>query len=85
MSQARNNFPTLMNRVIMYLDNQLSKQEERELLLEIQSNPQLKEFFNREKSFRDFIRTKVNRQKVSPALVQNIKDKIKSQSPIPSK
>ena len=77
MSQAKNNFPTLMNRVVMYLDNELTKQEERDLLLEIQSNPQLKDFFNREKSFREFIRNKVNRQKVSPALVQNIKDKIR--------
>ncbi len=77
MSQAKNNFSTLMNRVVMYLDNGLTKQEERDLLLEIQSNPQLKDFFNREKSFREFIRNKVNRQKVSPALVQNIKDKIR--------
>jgi hypothetical protein len=69
--------PTLNNRVIMYLDNELTKQEERDLLLEIQSNPQLKDFFNKEKSFREFIRNKVNRQKVSPALVQNIKDRIK--------
>ena len=80
MKKAGNNFPTLMNRVEMYLDNALTKQEERELLLEIQSNPQLKEFFNKEKSFREFIRNKVNRQKVSPALVQNIKDKIRLKS-----
>lgn len=76
-SNTGTTYPTLNNRVIMYLDNELTKQEERDLLLEIQSNPQLKDFFNKEKSFREFIRNKVNRQKVSPALVQNIKDKIK--------
>lgn len=77
MNHARNNFPTLMNRVVLYLDNALSSQEERELLLEIQSNPQLKAFFQQEKSFREFLRNKVNRKSVSPALVQNIKDKIR--------
>jgi hypothetical protein len=76
-SNTGTTYPTLNNRVIMYLDNELTKQEERDLLLEIQSNPQLKDFFNKEKSFREFIRNKVNRQKVSPALVQNIKDRIK--------
>lgn len=67
---------TLMNRVAMYLDNELTKQEERDLLLEIKTNPQLMEFFNKEKSFREFIRNKVQRRQVSPALVQNIKEKI---------
>ena len=76
-SKTSKSLPTLNDRVIMYLDSELTKQEERNLLLEIQSNPQLKEFFNKEKSFREFIRNKVNRQKVSPALVQNIKDKIR--------
>lgn len=76
MDSARSNTSTLMNRVNMYLDNELTKQEERELLLEIKSNPLLMEFFNKEKSFREFIRNKVNRQKVSPALIQNIKEKI---------
>ena len=65
-----------MNRVAMYLDNELTKQEERDLLLEIKTNPQLMEFFNKEKSFREFIRNKVQRRQVSPALVQNIKEKI---------
>ena len=67
---------TLMTRVGMYLDNELTKQEERDLLLEIKTNPQLMEFFNKEKSFREFIRNKVQRRKVSPALIQNIKEKI---------
>ncbi len=79
-SKTSKSLPTLNDRVIMYLDSELTKQEERNLLLEIQSNPQLKEFFNKEKSFREFIRNKVNRQKVSPALVQNIKDRIRQRA-----
>jgi len=76
MSSTGSNNGTLMNRVGMYLDNELTKQEERDLLLEIKTNPQLMEFFNKEKSFREFIRNKVQRRQVSPALVQNIKEKI---------
>jgi len=76
MSKVGGNNGTLMNRVAMYLDNELTKQEERDLLLEIKTNPQLMEFFNKEKSFREFIRNKVQRRQVSPALVQNIKEKI---------
>lgn len=76
MSNVGSNNGTLMNRVAMYLDNELTKQEERDLLLEIKTNPQLMEFFNKEKSFREFIRNKVQRRQVSPALVQNIKEKI---------
>jgi hypothetical protein len=76
VGKSGGNNGTLMNRVAMYLDNELTKQEERDLLLEIKTNPQLMEFFNKEKSFREFIRNKVQRRQVSPALVQNIKEKI---------
>ncbi len=76
MDKVGGNNGTLMNRVAMYLDNELTKQEERDLLLEIKTNPQLMEFFNKEKSFREFIRNKVQRRQVSPALIQNIKEKI---------
>lgn len=80
MNNVGGNRNALMNRVALYLDNALTKQEERDLLLEIKTNPQLMEFFNKEKSFREFIRNKVQRRKVSPALVQNIKDKIHRQT-----
>ncbi len=66
------------SRIMLYLDNELSKQEERELLMEMRQNPECKALLSQEKSFREFIRNKVNRRKVSPTLISSIKDKIRA-------
>lgn len=65
-------------RVVMYLDGELSKQEEQNLLMEIKKSPEYLEKFRIESSFREFLRSKISRRNVSPLLVQNIKEKIKS-------
>ena len=63
-----NNFlrTDFLERVIMYLDGELTKQEERELLVEIKESPESLEKFQIEQSFREFIRSKVTRRSVSP-------------------
>jgi len=71
------NYQELVRKVTMYLDNELSKEAERELLNEIKQNPAYFEVLSKEKSFRDFIKSRVHRRKVSPALIQSIKDKIR--------
>jgi len=71
------NYQELVKKVNMYLDNELSKEAERELLREIKMNPTYLEILSKEQSFREFIKSKVHRRKVSPALIQSIKDKIK--------
>lgn len=71
------NYQELVKKVTMYLDNELSKESERELLKEIKENPKYYEILSKEKSFRDFIKSRVTRRKVSPALIQSIKDKIR--------
>ena len=68
----------LVRKVTMYLDNELPKDAERDLLREIQTNPAYMEILGKERSFREFIKSRVQRKKVSPALIQSIKDKIKS-------
>lgn len=72
----------ITQRVMLYLDGELSNKEERELLTEIQSSPDLLERFSMEKSFREFIRSKISRRTVSPALVESIKSKIRTAAPI---
>lgn len=72
------NYSDLIQRVTMYLDNELSREAERELLKEIKSNPAYIEVLSKERSFRDFIKSRVHRRKVSPVLIQSIKDKIRS-------
>lgn len=75
MANTRN-YQDLVKKVTMYLDNELPRNEERQLLKEIQSDPNYMELLKREKSFKDFIKRKVQRRQVSPALVQSIKDRI---------
>ena len=70
-------FQDLFSRVTMYLDNELNESAERELLMEIKSNPAYIEVLSQEKSFRDFIKSKIHSRKPSPALIKSIKEKIR--------
>ena len=72
----------LVRKVTMYLDNELSKEEEMKLLKEIKVNPTYNELLSKEKSFREFLRNKIQRRKVSPTLIQSIKDKIRIPSSV---
>lgn len=71
---------TFSEKVVLYLDGGLDNQQERELLTEMKSCPSCLEKYSKEKAFRTFIRSKVSRKKVSPALIQSIKDKIRHSS-----
>ncbi len=75
------NYQELVRKVTMYLDNELNDKDERELLTQIQSNPTYLKVLSQEKSFRDFIKSKIHRRKPSPALIQSIKDKIRVNQP----
>ncbi len=68
----------LIGKINLFLDNGLSEAEETELLREIQSNPAYLQILSREQSFREFIKTKIHRRKPSPALIQSIKERIKT-------
>lgn len=70
-------YQDLVKKVTMYLDNELSESAERDLLREIQSNPAYLKVLSQEKTFRDFIKSKIHRRKPSPALIQSIKEKIR--------
>lgn len=76
------NYQDLVEKVTMYLDNELSERDERELLIQIQSNPQYLKLLSQEKSFREFIKSKIHRRKPSPALIQSIKEKIRVSPPV---
>lgn len=71
-------FKDLTRRVTLYLDGELSTEEERELLQEIQLNPQYVQLLSKEQNFREFIKSRLQRKTVSPTLVQSIKDKIRT-------
>lgn len=67
----------LTERVKRLVDNQLSKEDEKALLQEIKENPTVMDILKREQSFKEYLKTKLNRKKVSPNLIQSIKDKIR--------
>lgn len=77
MTMRDQNYQELVKKVTMYLDNELSESDERELLIEIKANPAYLKVLSQEKSFREFIKSKIHRRKPSPALIQSIKDKIR--------
>ncbi len=65
-------------RLVMYLDGALSNQESREFLTDVKNSPDHLAKLQKEQSFREFLRKKVNRRSVSPALINSIKSKINS-------
>ena len=71
------NYQDLVRKVTMYLDNELNESAERDLLKEIKSNPAYFKVLSEEKSFREFIKSRIHRRKPSPALIQSIKEKIR--------
>jgi hypothetical protein len=75
---ANRTIQNLTERIHLFLDNGLSEAEENELLREIQSNPAYLQILSKEQSFREFLKSRIQRRKPSPALVQSIKEKIKT-------
>ncbi|HHM21153.1 MAG TPA: hypothetical protein ENJ20_03925 [Bacteroidetes bacterium] len=70
-----------IQRMNLLLDNQLTPDKEREMLEEIKKNKKYRTLLSQEQSFREFIKSRIHRKKVSPALIQSIKEKIHSSSP----
>jgi len=67
----------LTKKVRMLVDNELTKEDERALLNEIKDNPTVMDLLKREQSFKEYLKAKLVKKKVSPTLIQNIKDKIR--------
>jgi len=66
----------IQNRVTLYFDNALGENESQELLQAVNHDPRCSKIFNKEKTFREFIKNNVTRPSVSSDLIQNIKSKI---------
>ena len=64
----------MRNRVSLFFDKALSKEDEQSLLTDVNQDPNIVKLFNQEKSAREFIRNNVKRPSVSPDLIQNIRN-----------
>lgn len=72
------NSQDFVQRLNLLLDNQLTPEMEREMLEEIKNNKEYRTLLSQEQSFREFVKSRIHRKKVSPSLVQSIKEKIRS-------
>lgn len=67
----------LRQRINMYFDNELNTDDCQSLLKKVENDPGCNQLFNKEKTFREYIKTNVKRPAVSPDLIQSIKDRIR--------
>lgn len=73
-----NNSQDFIQRLNLLLDNQMTPDMERAMLEEIKTNKKYRTLLSQEQSFREFVKSRIHRKKVSPSLVQSIKEKIHS-------
>lgn len=67
----------LRSKINLYFDNALSQDESSSLLQRVDTDSKCSKMFNKEKTFRDYIKNNVKRSSVSPDLIQSIKDSIR--------
>lgn len=67
----------IQNRVNLYFDNALGENEKKELLNQVDQDPKCSKIFNKEKTFREYIKNNVTRPTVSSDFIQSIKDRIR--------
>lgn len=67
----------LRHTIHMYFDNELCNDDCQSLLSKVETDARCSKMFNKEKNFREFIKTNVKRPSVSPDFIQNIKDRIR--------
>ena len=67
----------LITKMNLLLDKELSPEAERAFLNEIKTNPSYREILSKERSFREFIKNRIQRKKVNPSLLHSIKEKIR--------
>ena len=70
-------FQEFHEKMNMYLDNALPKEDEQAFLNQVHDDPDCSRLYASEKNFRDPIRNNIQRTHVSPHLIQNIKNKIR--------
>lgn len=71
----------IFSKVNMYLDKELSAEDEQNFLKEVEHTPGYNDILSKERSFKEFIKNKTPRRHVSPDLIQKIKDKIRVNPP----
>ncbi len=70
------NSKALASQINLFLDDELNQEDKHRFLSNIQGNNSFSNMLDNERSFRSFVRKSIQKSKVSPKLIQNIKSKI---------
>jgi hypothetical protein len=74
-----NGFADIKKKICLMMDNELEQCECNALKAQVEGDPKLQTIYNKEKDFRDFIKSHIVRPTPSSDLVQNIKNSIRIQ------
>ena len=78
--ENRRNFNEIQKRVNLYLDKELSKDAEKELLHQMETDTNIREILEAEQGFRELLRKKVKKsykKNITPSFIDTIKNNIK--------
>ncbi|MBK8347779.1 MAG: hypothetical protein IPL08_09145 [Saprospiraceae bacterium] len=67
---------SLRQQINLFLDNELPQEDTQHLIQVMENDPRSSRIFNKEKDFRDFVKSNVRRPSVTPDFIQNLKDRI---------
>lgn len=70
------NTSDLRRKISLYFDNELDNQDSASLLNRVEVDPKCSSLFEKEKDFRNYIKSNLRRSSVSSNLIQNIKNNI---------
>jgi len=79
--QNQHSCRTLLQKVMLSLDGEMSEEDEKVFFDEITHCSNCLEHYNIEKSFKEFICVKLSRKTVSPEMINNIREKVLGMSP----
>ena len=67
---------SLRKQINLYLDNELSAEDEKNLITKVESDPKCSRILSKEKDFREFVRNNVKRPAVTADFIQDLKRRI---------
>ncbi|MFZ1750569.1 MAG: hypothetical protein WAU01_10270 [Saprospiraceae bacterium] len=68
---------SIRQQINLFLDNELTKEQEQSLLRGMENDPKTTKLLEKEKVFRDFVKTNVRRPVVTLDFIQNLKERIR--------
>ena len=68
----------IIQKVNLYLDNELPTEAQSQLFKDIHANPSYNQILEKEKDFRKFLKSNISKQKPSDQLLKSLQAKIKA-------